>query len=56
MTLRGVKEAADVFPPLKSATAALCFILDNCEVLSASRALHEMYLYLPRTQWRVAER
>ena len=36
LTLRGVKEAADAFPPLKSAAAALCFILDNCEV----RGLH----------------
>ena len=44
MTLRGVKEAADAFPPLKSATAALCFILDNCEVLSTSRALDNVYL------------
>ena len=34
--LRGVKESADVFPPLKSAAGALCFILDNCEVRSTS--------------------
>ena len=45
MTLRGVKEAADAFPPLKSAAAALCFILDNCKVLSTSRTLNEVYLY-----------
>lgn len=34
--LRGVKESADVFPPLKSTAGALCFIIDNCEVCSAS--------------------
>jgi hypothetical protein len=32
LVLRGVKEAADAFPPLKSAAGALCFIVDNCEV------------------------
>ena len=30
--LRGVNESADVFGPLKSVTAGLCFILDNYEV------------------------
>ena len=39
LTLRGAKEAADAFPPLKSAAAALCFILENCEVRSISSAL-----------------
>jgi hypothetical protein len=34
--LRGVKESADAFPPLKSVAGCLCFILDNCEVCSAS--------------------
>jgi len=37
--LRGVKESADAFPPLKSVAGGLCFILDNCEVWSTSRAL-----------------
>ena len=32
LTLRGVKEAADTFPPLKAVAGGLCFILDNCEV------------------------
>ena len=32
LTLRGVKEAADAFPPLKAVAGGLCFILDNCEV------------------------
>ena len=30
--LRGAKESADAFPPLKSVVGGLCFILDNCEV------------------------
>ena len=30
--LRGVKESADAFPPLKSVAGGLCYILDNCEV------------------------
>ena len=35
LLLRGVNESADVFAPLKSVTAGLCFILDNCEVWSS---------------------
>jgi hypothetical protein len=35
LLLRGVKESADAFPPLKSALGALCFILDNCEARTA---------------------
>ena len=35
LLLRGVNDSADIFPPLKSVTAGLCFILDNCEVLSS---------------------
>jgi len=35
LLLRGVNDSADVFPPLKSVTAGLCFILDNCEVWSS---------------------
>ena len=30
--LRGVKESADAFPPLKPVVGGLCFILDNFEV------------------------
>jgi len=37
LLLRGVKESADAFPPLKSVVGGLCFILDNCEVRPASR-------------------
>ena len=37
LLLRGVKESADAFPPLKSVAGGLCFILDNCEVRPTSR-------------------
>ena len=30
--LRGVKESADAFGPLKAVAGGLCFILENCEV------------------------
>jgi len=36
LLLRGVKESADAFPPLKSVVGGLCFILDNCEVWYSS--------------------
>jgi len=32
LLLRGVKESADAFPPLKSVTGGLCFILESYEV------------------------
>jgi len=32
LLLRGVKESADAFPPLKSVAGGLCFILENWEV------------------------
>ena len=37
MLLRGVRDAADAFPPLKSVAGGLCFILENCEVWFPSR-------------------
>ena len=30
--LRGVRDTADAFGPLKSVAGGLCFILENCEV------------------------
>jgi len=30
--LRGAKESADAFPPLKSVVGGLCYIVDNFEV------------------------
>ena len=32
LLLRGVRDAADAFGPLKSVAGGLCFILENCEV------------------------
>ena len=32
LLLRGVRESADAFPPLKSVAGGLCFILENFEV------------------------
>jgi len=34
LLLRGVRDSADAFPPLKSVAGGLCFILENCEVWS----------------------
>ena len=36
LLLRGVRDTADAFGPLKSVAGGLCFILENCEVLSSS--------------------
>ena len=33
LLLRGVRDSADAFPPLKSVAGGLYFILENCEVL-----------------------
>ena len=35
LLLRGVKDSADAFGPLKSVAGGLCFILENCEVRSS---------------------
>ena len=35
LLLRGVRDSADAFGPLKSVVGGLCFILDNCEVESS---------------------
>ena len=32
LILRGVRDSADAFGPLKAAAGGLCFILENCEV------------------------
>ena len=36
LLLRGVRDSADAFGPLKSVAGGLCFILENCEVCSNS--------------------
>ena len=35
LILRGVRDSADAFPPLKSVAGGLCFILENCEAQSS---------------------
>ena len=35
LLLRGVRDSADAFGPLKAITGGLCFILENCEVRSS---------------------
>ena len=35
LLLRGVRDSADAFGPLKSAAGGLCFILENCDVRSS---------------------
>ena len=44
LLLRGVRDSADAFPPLKSVAGGLCFILENYEVRSPlSSAIHTAY-------------
>ena len=37
LLLRGVRDSADAFGPLKSVAGGLCFILENCEACSNPR-------------------
>ena len=46
--LRGVKESADAFPPLKSVVGGLCFIVDNFEVWQPSSTHYPQYLQEPQ--------
>ena len=39
LLLRGVRDSADAFPPLKSVAGGLCFLLDNSEVWPSSLTL-----------------
>ena len=39
LLLRGVRDSADAFGPLKSVAGGLCFILENCEVRLLSHLL-----------------
>jgi len=43
LLLRGVRDSADAFGPLKSVAGGLYFILENCEVWSLSR-MHRLTL------------
>ena len=42
--LRGTKESADAFPPLKSVVGGLCFIVDNFEVSQPYNMHHIQHL------------
>ena len=44
LLLRGVRDAADAFGPLKSVAGGLCFILDNYEVRPSSPIRHQQRL------------
>jgi len=39
LLLRGVRDSADAFGPLKAVAGGLCFILENCEVRSLPHRL-----------------
>ena len=44
LLLRGVRDSADAFGPLKSVAGGLCFVLENCEVRSpALSAVHKAH-------------
>ena len=46
LLLRGVRDSADAFGPLKSVAGGLCFILENCEVRpSPHLRYHNSYRY-----------
>lgn len=47
--LRGAKESADVFPPLKSVVGGLCFIVDNFEVCQL------YHIYYPQHLWALQQ-
>ena len=48
LLLRGVRDSADVFGPLKSVAAGLCFILENCEVRPTSSTYDLQCLQVPQ--------
>jgi len=47
LLLRGVRDSADAFGPLKSVAGGLCFILENCEVRSPPACVVR-YLQVPQ--------
>jgi len=48
LLLRGVRDSADAFGPLKSVAGGLCFILENCEVGSSSHLPYSRHLQMPQ--------
>ena len=53
--LRGVRESADAFGPLKSVAGDLCFILENCEV-RPSHICYPQYLPVPSERRQISKR
>jgi len=54
LVLRGVRDSADAFGPLKSVAGGLCFILENCEVWSLHHALFVMLTDTPAHEGKQA--
>jgi hypothetical protein len=50
LLLRGVRDSADAFGPLKSVAGGLCFILENCEVWSPARLCYPMLTGIPENK------
>ena len=51
LLLRGVRDTADAFGPLKSVAGGLCFVLENCEVFPVSYiscAVYDAYRFLSK--------
>ena len=46
LLLRGVRDSADVFGPLKSVAGGLCFVLENYEVRFSTPIRHQRYLQI----------
>jgi hypothetical protein len=47
LLLRGVRDSADAFGPLKSVASGLCFVLENYEVQSLACICHPQCLQEP---------
>ena len=50
LLLRGVRDSADAFGPLKSVAGGLCFILENCEVWSSPMYTIEILISTPANE------
>ena len=48
LLLRGVRDSADAFGPLKSVAGGLCFIMENCEVRPFSCKSYPQRLQVPQ--------
>jgi hypothetical protein len=50
LLLRGVRDSADAFGPLKAVAGGLCFILENCEVWLSSHPLSATLTGVPANE------